>query len=158
MKRAFEVISSTVFPPRCRLSVPVWTQRNVSISLHFLIDLPAKMASFTWSQNQFPCNFHPWSLIQHRASLILPSTVKPWTGITSLRRGMFLLVLVLLGLHIPNSFGSQGNLLLALGLITLSILSMRCWETCHTSCWQWKAQCPQHMMCQSNSTAHTRRR
>lgn len=51
---------------------------------------------------------------------------------------------LLLRLHVTRSFSSHGTSFLAFCLVTLTVLSTRCHETCHTPCWNWKAQCPQH--------------
>lgn len=151
MRRAFKIICSPMFSTKGQLSTAAWTKRNIAVCLHFWIALPTGTAFLTWKQISFPVTCSAQNKPKPSAHFIAldRSDVQGETSCSSW--------FSLLRLHIPSSFSSHGTQSLAL-LVTLTVLSTRCCETCHTPGWDRKAQCPQHIICWSNCTAHTKRK
>lgn len=146
-----------VFSPRAKPSAPEWMEKNLSVCLHF-----GQLCLQEWRSS-----LHQAQISSPKASTLgacsMQSKPKPPFCLTALNRPdsrgeTSCSWWLLLGLHVIRSFSSHGTSFLAFCLVTLTVLSTRCCKTCHTPCWNWKAQCPPQTMCQSNSTAHTKRK
>lgn len=150
-------MSSTVFSPKGQ-TLRFWVNGEKSIRLPpFRTALPTRMTAFlTPTSNQFLQGIYAWSLFKAEQAEIslLPYSLEQ-TG--RLRKGIVLLVVLALAIYHQVLQLPRNLISCFLSSHSYSLIH-RCRETCHTPCWNWKAQRPRPTTCQSNSTAHTKRR